>query len=145
MTDPFTPLTLSLAADTDAIARATNEDTAEFLQGYALRAVIAERIEQIQKHGHTLSSDIVCDQAELALAAKAYLDTAIDLALRPDIIRRPGDVPESWPWAPGFWKEPFSHQRLKALEKAAALILAEIDREHFAQQLLQAARPLGSD
>lgn len=144
MTGAFTPIALTIAPETPPVARATNQDTAEFLHGHALRAVIAERIEQIERHGYAPSADLMHDQAELALAAKAYLDTAIDLALRPDLSRAPGDQPESWPWQHDFWKEPGPNDRIKALIKAAALIMAEIDREHAAQAIIHAARPLGS-
>lgn len=141
---PFTPTELRLVPlDTAApLATATTEPVAEVLSGPALRLIIAERIEQIQKHGHLPDHDISYDQAELALAAKAYHDTYIDLALSPHLARKPGDLPESWPWQGDFWKEPGPHDQVKALVKAIALSWAELDRVLAAQAILHAARPL---
>jgi hypothetical protein len=98
--------------------------------------IMAERIEQVEQHGYLPPDDLLYEQAELALAAKSYLDTAIDMALRPDIVRAHGDFPESWPWPAETWREPTD--RLKALVKAGALIAAEIDRELTARSLIEA-------
>lgn len=145
MTDPFTPASLHLV-DHRPIATATSEDSLSILQGLALKMMITERVEQIEKHGRTPYHDIAHDQAELALAAKAYLDTYIDLALTPDITRKPGDLPESWPWQHDFWKEPGPADQVKALTKAIALAWAELDRILTAQALNaafhEAAQPL---
>ena len=143
MTDPFTPLALTLAPEAPPLARATNEDTAAFLTGPGFAMLIAGRIEQIEHHGHALDHDLIYDQAELALAAKAYLDSYIDLALDPDSLRKPGDLPESWPWQHDFWKEPGPADQAKALTKALALGLAELDRILAVQAINHAARPLG--
>lgn len=97
--------------------------------------IMQERIEQIEHHGYAPGDDLAYDQAELALAAKSYLDTAIDMALRPETVRQPGEYPlESWPWPSASWREPTD--RIKALVKAGALIAAEIDREQFSRNLL---------
>lgn len=141
MTDPFIPMSLRLVPETP-LATATCEPTLDFLTGPALRAVIAERIEQIEQHGYLPDTDMGYEQAELALAAKSYLDTYIDLELRPDMVRAPHDLPESWPFADLFWKEPAPEQRAKALTKALALGLAELDRLLEALRIIHAARPL---
>ena len=144
MTDVFTPQSLRLTPE-PPIATATCEPSLDFLTGPALRLVIAERMEQIEQHGYLPDGDLMYDQAELALAGKAYLDTYIDLALNPEIVRRPGDLPESWPWQHDFWKEPGPSDQVKALTKAIALQMAELDRILAAQAIIHAARPLIED
>jgi len=144
MTDQFTPQSLRLTPE-PPIATATSEPSLDFLTGPALRMIIAERMEQIEKHGYLPDRDLMYDQAELALAGKSYLDTYVDLALNPDIVRKPGDLPDSWPWQHDFWKEPGPTDQVKALTKAIALQLAELDRVLAAQAIIHAARPLIED
>lgn len=141
MTDVFIPMSLRLVPE-PPIASATCEPSLGFLTGRALRAVIAERIEQIEQHGYLPDTDMGYQHAELALAAKSYIDTYIDLELRPEMVRQPGDLPESWPFADLFWKEPSPEQRAKALIKGLALGLAELDRLLASLDLIHAARPL---
>ncbi|KEZ00637.1 hypothetical protein AI27_05595 [Sphingomonas sp. BHC-A] len=141
MTDAFIPMSLSLVPLTP-MAIATSEPTLDFLTSPGLRALIAERLEQIEKHGHLPDTDMGYQGAELALAAKSYIDTYIDLELRPDMVREPGDLPESWPFADLYWKEPSPEQRAKALIKGLALGLAELDRLLASLELIRAARPL---
>jgi hypothetical protein len=141
MTDAFTPQSLRLTPE-PPIATANSEPTLDFLTGPALRMVIAERMEQIETHGHHPDHDLAYDQVELALAGKAYLDTYIDLALAPEMARKPDDVPESWPWPHHFWKEPGPADQVKALTKAIALQMAELDRVLAALAIIHAARPL---
>ena len=144
MTDAFTPMSLRLTPD-PPIAIANSEPTLDFLTGPALQLVIAERIEQIETHGYLPAQDLGYDQAELALAGKSYLDTYIDLALRPESWpRQPHDIPESWPFQHDFWKEPGPDDQTKALVKAIALQLAELDRHLAAMAIIHAARPLCS-
>lgn len=139
MTDPFTPTSLRLTPE-PPIATATSEPALGFLTGPALRAVIAERMDQIEVHGYLPDTDLLYQEGELALAAKAYFDTYIDLELRPDVV--PTSIPESWPFADLYWKEPTPDRRAHALTKALALGLAELDRLLAAQAILRAARPL---
>ena len=142
MTDAFTPMSLRLMPAEPPIASATSEPSLSFLTGPALRAVIAERIEQIEQHGHLPDTDMGYQQGELALAAKSYIDTYIDLEVSPHLTRAPGDVPESWPFADLYWKEPTPEQRVKALTKGLALGLAELDRLLESLHIIHAARPL---
>lgn len=141
MTDPFIPAELRLVTTAEPpLAIADTEPVAEILNGEALRLIIAERIEQITRHGHLPDADLAYDQAELALAGKAYVDSYIDLAINPD---RPNTgLPESWPWQGHFWKEPGPADQVKALTKGIALLWAELDRIHTAQRFIDAARPL---
>lgn len=141
MTDAFTPQ-MMVMIPSDPIARARSEPVLDVLTGPGLRAIIAERTEQIDKHGYLPDADWHYEEAELAQAAKSYLDTYIDLALRPDVPRTAADVPESWPFDNLFWREPTPDQARKALVKAIALAWAELDRIDATQALLDAARPL---
>ena len=78
----------------------------------ALHDVIAERSRQISEEGWTSEHDDAHGNGEMAVAAACYA--------------APTDVePESWPWAYKWWK-PTTPRR--NLVKAAALILAEIER-----------------
>jgi len=141
VTDAFFPMSLRLVPE-PPLATATCEPSLDFLTGRALRAVIAERLEQIERHGHLPDTDMGYQQGELALAAKTYLDTYIDLELRPEHAPPEGEVPETWPFADLFWKEPSPEQRAKALIKSLALGLAELDRLLASLDLIHAARPL---
>lgn len=141
MTDPFFPTGLRLTPE-PPIALARTEASLAFLTSPALRMLIAERIEQIEVHGHLPDTDMAYQDAELALAAKSYIDTYVDLEVRPDLVRAPGDMPESWPFSDLFWKEPTPDQRAKALVKGLALGLAELDRLLAAMDLARDARPL---
>lgn len=142
MTDPFIPQSLRLTPE-PPIATATSEPALDFLTGPALQLVIAERLEQIERHGYAPDSDLMYDQAELALAGKSYVDTYIDLALYPEKPPRARhDIPDSWPWQHDFWKEPGQADQVKALTKGIALLLAELDRHLAAMAIIHAARPL---
>ena len=144
MTDAFKPMSLRLVPE-PPLAIATSEPSLDFLTGPGLRALIAERIEQIERHGHLPDTDMGYQQAELALAAKSYIDTYIDLELRPEAVRQPGDLPESWPFADLYWKEPSPEQRAKALIKGLALGLDDTVMELFDQGAgrVEIARQLG--
>ena len=94
----------------------------------AERAVIAERRRQVDAEGFAIEHDDEHDAGVLASAAAAYALAAAD-ALHPfsqgDGGYRASSPPDMWPWAPAWWK-PSTPRR--ALEKAAALLLAELDR-----------------
>ena len=82
--------------------------------------ITIERQRQIEKEGWTPEHDdnLVCD--ELAFAAAAYALT--------DKYFYPSDrCNHVWPWAKEWWK-PTPNDRIRELEKAGALIAAEIDR-----------------
>lgn len=90
------------------------------------KAITAERLRQITREGFTPDLDMRYTAGELLSAAKAYLTAAN---------RRQtghhGDTPEDeamiceWPWEPETFR-PVSYRR--DLEKAGALLAAEIDR-----------------
>ena len=84
--------------------------------------IVAERLRQIKEEGWTLEHDDELTTGELAIAAACYA-LAEDARARDDsparLIR--------WPWAPEWW-QPAPDDRVRELEKAGALIAAEIDR-----------------
>lgn len=84
----------------------------------ALADVIAERRRQIAVEGWTPEHDDEHGRGEMALAAACYARHAI---VPPAL----SDVPATWPWGASWWK-PGDPRRM--LVKAAALILAEIER-----------------
>ena len=101
----------------------------------AARDVLAERKRQIESEGWKTERDDVYDTGEMALAAACYAAHSASCAA----IKAPHTAPgvfvrtrsaqdfvgEMWPWSAEWWK-PSGHRR--NLEKAAALILAEIER-----------------
>lgn len=93
----------------------------------AARDVIAERRRQWTVEGWTAEHDDEHDAGDLSAAAAAYAMAAAD-KLHP-LSQGDGDYasgpPLSWPWERTWWK-PADPRRM--LVKAAALILAEIDR-----------------
>lgn len=84
----------------------------------ALADVVAERRRQIAVEGWTPEHDDEHSNGEMALAAACYARHAI---VPPAL----SDVPATWPWGASWWK-PGDPRRM--LVKAAALILAEIER-----------------
>ena len=83
----------------------------------AIDDIAAERHRQIEQKGWTPEHDAAHIGEELAAAAACY-------ALPSEY--RPADCcPAEWPWADIWWKP---GDRRRELVKAAALIVAEIDR-----------------
>jgi len=97
--------------------RAGVEETA------AARDVLAERRRQVEAEGWTPHHDDCHNKGELANAAACY---AAGIA-----------IVDLWPWSRDWWK-PRSHRR--NLVKAAALILAEIERIDRAAQRIKDER-----
>jgi hypothetical protein len=83
-------------------------------------AITVERDRQITKEGWTPEHDDQHEGGELAEAAACY---ALVSTFPPNLAA--SGPPEGWPWDPEWWK-PASPIRM--LEKAGALIAAEIDR-----------------
>lgn len=84
-----------------------------------IELIAEERQRQIEVEGWTVERDKEEHAiGELALAASCY-------AMTPDL--RPAELPPShWPWV-NYWK-PSPNDRIRELQKAGALIAAEIDR-----------------
>lgn len=95
----------------------------------AVRDVLAERRRQVEQEGWTPEHDDEHDPGVLASAAAAYAGWAADmlypLSTGDGDRDREGAPPVAWPWDKSWWK-PTTPRR--ALEKAGALILAEIER-----------------
>ena len=97
----------------------------------AIRDVAAERQRQIYNEGFSPKHDDDHDDGDLAGAAAAY---ALDAAclLCPYHGTALDDPPDSWPadWALEWWKPAVNVEDARRdLVKAAALILAEIERQ----------------
>lgn len=81
-----------------------------------IELIAEERQRQISKEGFTLEHDKQWKHGELAEAAACYASWE----------DRPFDVEEIWPFDISWWKP--SKDRIRELQKAGALIAAEIDR-----------------
>lgn len=91
-----------------------------------LARIAAERRRQIEEEGWTPEHDAEHELGELADAAACYAAAA---AFGENIGHELAEVlgpPEMWPWSPDWWKP--SEDPIRNLEKAGALIAAEIDR-----------------
>ena len=93
-------------------------DTQSDAQTAAARDVLAERQRQISAEGWTPAQDDQYTAGDMASAAACYASQGRDHYPEPG---KPGP----WPWAAKWWK-PSTYRR--NLEKAGALILAEIER-----------------
>ncbi len=87
-----------------------------------IELIARERDRQIKVKGWTDSGDDRYENEELASAAMCY---AAPDSLK--LLRQPSKIPLYWPWAEKWWK-PSPEDRIRDLEKAGALIAAEIDR-----------------
>lgn len=83
-----------------------------------IERIAAERKRQIAQEGWTPENDNKYVDSQLVRAAVCY-------ALPRE--NRTGIWTILWPWGAGFWK-PSPDNRIRELEKAGALIAAEIDR-----------------
>ncbi|GAM00738.1 hypothetical protein [Sphingomonas parapaucimobilis] len=118
-------------------------DSSQVLIGDALRDIIGERIEQIDKHGHTPTADDRYETpAELIGAATCYADTAHDQVDGPPSYD-PDLAPAEWPWSPQHWR---CGDARRNLVKAAALLWAAIDNMDRAERLKAGAddRPMAT-
>ena len=82
--------------------------------------IAAERKRQIEKEGWTAEHDAEFTDCELARAAICY-------CMEPAQDDDDEACPEEWPFNEIWWK-PSPKNRIRELEKAGALIAAEIDR-----------------
>jgi hypothetical protein len=86
----------------------------------AAQDVLDERARQVTGEGWTHEHDDGHRDGELAAAAACYAASAHD-----DF---PWDPPTDWPWSGQWWKPSDERSPRRDLVKAAALILAEIER-----------------
>jgi hypothetical protein len=82
----------------------------------AAKDVLAERARQVSVEGWTPEHDDRYVNGELAMAAASYASESITSH---------GGMPSIWPWDASWWKP---GDRRRMLEKAGALIIAEIER-----------------
>ena len=89
-----------------------------------IERIAAERQRQLDQEGWTPEHDNQHTDAALALAALCYLKSAVCCVVDGD----PGEIKNQagWPWYFAWWKP--SADPIRNLEKAGALIAAEIDR-----------------
>lgn len=87
--------------------------------------IAMERMRQIDKEGFSPEHDKKHNDSSLLLAAIAYIDEALGVN-DPDSSPYESGIPGSWPWEASWWKP--SEDAVRNLEKAGALIAAEIDR-----------------
>lgn len=90
----------------------------------ALARIVAERSRQLSQEGHSISRDDFYTD-ELAIAAACYLNPARYSVVNTS--RGSVKVPEHWPFAIRWWKP--QGGRVRQLEKAGALVLADLERE----------------
>nr|WP_315540136.1 3'-5' exonuclease [uncultured Comamonas sp.] len=95
----------------------------------AARDVLAERARQISTEGWTPEHDDQYRPGEMLMAADSYISWNCGEY-------EPGTVPVNWPWN-AAWFKPTTERR--NLEKAGALILAEIERIDRAAQASKGA------
>jgi hypothetical protein len=88
----------------------------------SIHDVVAERRRQIEEEGWTPEHDDEHRDGEMALAAACYLS-------RDRAYPTPGLAPPEWPWDWKWWKP---RDRYSNLKRAAALVVAEMDRERRA-------------
>lgn len=100
----------------EALEAALSAQVQDVAVSPAIKAIAAERARQIEKEGWPPEHDDKYTNGELLEAAACYaLHNGGDV----------DDAPGAWPWSRDFWK-PTTRQR--DLEKAGALIAAELDR-----------------
>ena len=90
-----------------------------------IERIAAERKRQIEEEGWTADHDDDWEKNELALAASCYAMPKKDRKVKDGwgVSRRK----YLWPWDDSWWT-PTPKNRIRELEKAGALIAAEIDR-----------------
>jgi hypothetical protein len=86
-----------------------------------IELIAEERQRQIEVEGWTLDRDLMHTDESLACAASCYA-----LPERHRLFIRLG-LPYPWRWTATYWK-PTPDNRIRELQKAGALIAAEIDR-----------------
>ena len=93
-----------------------------------IELIAEERQRQIEKEGWTAEHDAEHKNGELADAAACYAMSAEkrDKYASWNIVKS-FKFPRWWPWDSNWWK-PTPEDRVRELQKAGALIAAEIDR-----------------
>lgn len=102
---------------------------------FGVGRIAAERRRQVEDEGWTAEHDGNHNDFDLPAAASAYAYFASLSAIRRNSMRLREDPedrsPQAWPWESTWWKPGADNSpasRIRELEKAGALIAAEIDR-----------------
>lgn len=95
------------------------------------KLITQERLRQISDEGWHQKHDALHTGGELLQAAACYISAAQTALIRPDAVEYHSNPPFNqgpahWPWLRKWWKP--SNDPIRNLEKAGALIAAEIDR-----------------
>lgn len=104
-------------------------DYVEGMRSGPLGRISAEREAQTSREGYDASHDDVHIRGELASAAATYALPHRQRDFGPPITGP--SVPRTWPWSDQWKPSPvgdFPNGRLRELEKAGALIVAEMER-----------------
>jgi hypothetical protein len=113
------------ADDTSEELGALLDERAAALLGQGAVAIVRERRRQIAEEGFSVLRDRELFTTELAQASQAYVAAALYAQATG---RALGLAPDSWPWPAELFKP--SPDPARNLEKAGALIAAELDRLH---------------
>lgn len=110
---------------------ASLEKPHEWPDQFGITAIWTERLRQIGVEGWTSAHDDAHTKGELAMAAVCYAALAAftqcrHLEGKPSEMFPPKTDSVWWPWAEEWWKP--SDDPIRNLEKAGALLAAEIDR-----------------
>ena len=84
--------------------------------------LLRERLRQVKEEGWTPAHDDAHAHGELAFAAACYALSGTGFRLQSYVFRT---IEELWPWARAWWKP---KDRTRDLERAGALIIAELER-----------------
>lgn len=95
----------------------------------AAHDVLAERRRQVEVEGWTIDHDDKHANGEMASAAACYVTAPLMSRIEREWV--PPDQPKAWPWHWTWWKPSF---RRRNLVKAAALLIAEIERIDRSEQ-----------
>ncbi len=102
--------------------------TVKDVMSKAIEDVTAERLRQQSVEGWTPEHDDEHDDGSLAMAAVCYAEHAnADHWVCSYCQDEDRKIPERWPWDPKWWK-PTNNDARRDLVKAAALLVAEIER-----------------
>lgn len=90
--------------------------------------VVSERVGQILREGWSPEHDDAHPRGNLMSAGRCYLLLAqYQMDGRVEVTELMGSPPPLWPWGHDWWKPSESVSR--NIEKGAALVCAELDRE----------------
>jgi hypothetical protein len=91
-----------------------------------IERIAAERKRQIEEEGWTAKHDSQWENGELVDVAICYSMSEEERERRPNPLASEFGI--YWPWDGSEWWKPTPYNRIRELEKAGALIAAEIDR-----------------